>query len=139
MVLNFKSQETKQVIQDLKDTLKACQEGLGLAAPQIGTNLRIFVLESEEKIAVFINPKITRFSRKTTLHNEGCLSVPGRTDEIARASKVILKYYDEDGKKHKIKAAGLLAEAFQHEIDHLDGILYIDKIKNPLPTGRQEK
>ena len=128
-VIDFNARETKKTIQDLKDTLIACKEGLGLAAPQIGINLRIFALDIKNEILIFINPEITHFSSKKSLEEEGCLSVPGITGKIKRANKVVMKYYDENGKKHKIKAKGIIAQAFQHEIDHLNGILYIDKIE----------
>jgi peptide deformylase len=126
-IKDFRAPEVKKTIQDLKDSLKDCQEGLGLAAPQIGVNLRIFALDWEGEIKIFINPKITHLSKKKSLLTEGCLSVPNKIGKIARANKVIMKYYDEEGKKHKMTAKGLLAQAFQHETDHLDGILYIDK------------
>jgi peptide deformylase len=130
VVVDFEYQETKQAIKDLIDTLLVTKEGLGLAAPQIGVNLRIFVLNIKGEFKVFINPEITHFSNKKTLFNEGCLSVMKQFDEIQRSSKVVMKYYDEIGKKHKTTVKGLIAQAFQHEIDHLNGILYIDKIKN---------
>jgi len=126
---DFSSTEIKKVIKDLKDTLEATKEGLGLAAPQIGINLRIFALNLNNEIRVFINPEITHFSKKTTPEQEGCLSVPGRAGLVERFKKVVMKYYDENGVKHKIKAKGLIAQAFQHEIDHLNGTLYIDKLK----------
>jgi len=125
-IVDFNSYETKKLIQDLKDTLVACKEGLGLAAPQIGINLRIFALNIKNEILIFINPEITHFSTKESLEEEGCLSVPGVAGKINRANKVVMKYYDENCKKHKIKAKGIIAQAFQHEIDHLNGILYID-------------
>jgi len=127
-VIDFESQETKQMIKDLIDTLLVTKEGLGLAAPQIGKNLRIFVLNMKGEIKIFINPEITHFSNKKSLFNEGCLSVPGEFDEMERSSKVVMKYYDETGKKHKTTVKGLIAQAFQHEIDHLNGILYVDKL-----------
>ncbi len=128
-VIDFNARKTKKIIQDLKDTLIACKEGLGLAAPQIGINLRIFALNVKNEILIFINPEITHFSIKESLEEEGCLSVPGAIGKVKRVSKVVMKYYDENGKKHKIKAKGIIAQAFQHEIDHLNGILYIDKIE----------
>lgn len=128
VVVNFESSETKETIKDLRDTLLVTKEGLGLAAPQIGINLRIFVLNMKGEFKVFINPEITHFSNKKSIFNEGCLSVMKQFDEIQRSSKVVMKYYDEAGKKHKTTVKGLIAQAFQHEIDHLNGILYIDKL-----------
>ncbi len=129
-VSNFEEKKVQETIQDLKETLRASKEGLGLAAPQIGVNLRIFALDVDDALSIFINPKITHFSSKTKLYDEGCLSVPGVWGKVKRSVKVVMKYYDEKGKKHKIKAKGLIAQAFQHEIDHLDGILFIDKMEN---------
>lgn len=126
-VSNFLATEIKKTIKDLCDTLEATKEGLGLAAPQIGKNLRIFALELNGQIKIFINPTITHFSPKKNLLEEGCLSVPGKSGLVMRSHKVVLKYYDESGKKHKLTAKGLLAQAFQHELDHLNGELYVDK------------
>ncbi len=128
-IIDFKDYKTKKIIQDLKDTLIDCKEGLGLAAPQIGINLRVFALNIKNEILIFVNPEITHFSTKESPEKEGCLSVPGIAGKVDRANKVVMKYYDESGKKHKIKAKGIIAQAFQHEIDHLNGILYIDKMK----------
>lgn len=126
-VTKFNDPKVQKTIQDLKDTLRATKEGLGLAAPQIGANLRIFVLDVEGSTHIFINPEITNFSKKVSPEQEGCLSVPRKSSPIKRSIKIIMKYYDEEGIKHKIKVKGILAQAFQHEIDHLNGILYIDK------------
>ena len=126
-VKDFSDPRVKSVIQDIEDTLKAREDALGLAAPQIGVNLRIFGLDINGKIMIFINPEITHLSKKNSVYQEGCLSVPNKIGRILRANKAIMKYYDTKGRRHKIKAKGIIAEAFQHEVDHLNGILYIDK------------
>jgi peptide deformylase len=104
--------------------------GVGLAAPQIGTPLRVIVigLPEEEDIAL-INPKLVR-RRGERLVNEGCLSVPGYVGEIKRAESVTVKGRDRKGKEIQIKADGRLAQALEHEIDHLNGVLYVDYLES---------
>jgi len=103
--------------------------GVGLAAPQVGTPLRVIVigLPEQEDIAL-INPKIVRRSGER-LVNEGCLSVPGYVGELKRAVSVTVKGRDQNGKEIRIKAGELLAQALEHEIDHLNGVLYIDRLE----------
>lgn len=120
--------EIKKLIPQMIETMRE-NNGMGLAAPQIGKSLRLCIIEEGGKIYVLINPKINSSSRKKIKMEEGCLSFPGEFFPIARAEKVKVRYLDENGKKAKIKAEGLLARALQHEIDHLDGILMIDRIK----------
>lgn len=103
--------------------------GVGLAAPQIGENIRLCTIEVEGLTYALINPKITARSRTKIISEEGCLSFPGQFFPIARSSEVQVRYVDLEGKPAKIKGMGLLARALQHEIDHLDGILIIDRIK----------
>ncbi len=116
----------KKLIGDMLETMYAAP-GVGLAAPQVGIPLRVFVigLPEEEDIAL-INPKIVR-KRGERLVNEGCLSLPGYVGEIKRAESVTAKGRDRNGKEIRIKADGLLAQALEHEIDHLNGMLYVDR------------
>jgi peptide deformylase len=101
--------------------------GVGLAACQIGTNLRIFVISEDlTKKQVFINPEIIKLSKKTETCDEGCLSFPNLFKKIARAKSLKIKAVDENGKEFKLKAKGLCARAIQHELEHLDGILLVD-------------
>lgn len=104
--------------------------GVGLAAPQIGVPLRVIVIgiPGEEDIAL-INPEVVR-RRGERLVNEGCLSVPGYIGEITRSESVRVKGRDQNGKEIRIKADGLLAQALEHEIDHLNGVLYIDRLES---------
>ena len=104
--------------------------GVGLAAPQIGVPLRVIVIgiPEEEDIAL-INPKLVR-RRGERLVDEGCLSVPGYIGQIKRSESVTVKGRDKKGKEVRIKADGLLAQALEHEIDHLNGVLYIDYLEN---------
>jgi peptide deformylase len=118
-----------KLIGDMLETMRSAS-GVGLAAPQIGIPLQVLVigLPEEEDIAL-INPKIVRRCGER-LVNEGCLSVPGYVGEIKRAELVTAKGRDRDGKEIRIKADGLLAQALEHEIDHLNGVLYIDHLES---------
>ena len=119
--------EIQELILNMFETMHQAQ-GVGLAASQVGFNLRLCVIEVEEELYTLINPKITAKSRKKILLDEGCLSFPGIFLPIARATQVQVRYLDQAGKPQKIKADGLLARALQHEIDHLNGVLFIDRL-----------
>ena len=103
-------------------------DGIGLAAPQVGELKRIIVVKTEKASEVFLNPKIIKKSRDSEVMEEGCLSFLNLFLKIKRAKKIELEVLNVKGEKIKIKTEGLLARVFQHEIDHLDGILFIDKI-----------
>jgi len=116
----------------IDDMIKTMQQsnGVGLAAPQVGISLRVIVLQMpEQKPFALINPEIIKRGGEQEV-TEGCLSVPGYCGEIKRSDEVVAKAKDRHGKAVKIKATGLLAEALEHEIDHLNGVLYIDHIEN---------
>ena len=104
-------------------------DGLGLAAPQVDIPLRLCVIEIEGEKMIFMNPQLTSLSRDKIIFEEGCLSLPGKFLPIERSEKVTVRYQDETGKDCKLKATGLLAIALQHEVDHLDGILIVDRYK----------
>jgi peptide deformylase len=120
----------KKLIADMLETLHADDGRAGLAAPQIGKSLRVTVigLPDEEDI-ILINGEIVKRKGERVI-SEGCLSIPGWTGEVKRAEFVTVKGLDINGKQIRIKGEGLLAQALEHEIDHLDGILYIDKLEN---------
>lgn len=125
--------EVLSLIKDMKETLAAAENGVGLAAPQIGKNIRLFVAAEEvakDGHTVFINPEITQVSKKLLSEEEGCLSLPGDWQELARGDKVTIKATDETGAKFKIRAKGILARLILHEVDHLNGILFVDHLKN---------
>ncbi len=137
-VLRQKSKRVKAIdgsiqklIGDMIETMHAVPGRVGLAAPQVGTPLRVIVigLPGEEDI-VLINPEIVRRTGERPV-TEGCLSVPGYYGEIKRAESVTAKGRNSKGKEIRIKANELLAQALEHEIDHLNGILYIDHLENP--------
>ena len=113
------------LLDDMKDTVKK-EEGAGLAAPQVGVLRRVVVVDVPEGYFEFVNPVIT--SQKGEQSGwEGCLSVRGKSGIVSRPMKVTLAYQDRNGEKHVIKAKGFFARAICHEVDHLDGVLYIDK------------
>ncbi len=113
------------LLEDMKDTVKK-EQGAGLAAPQVGLLLRAVVVDVEEGYFEFINPVIMQQKGEQTGW-EGCLSVRGKSGVVSRPMKVTLSYQDRFGEKHLLKAKGFFARAICHELDHLDGILYIDK------------
>jgi peptide deformylase len=118
-----------RLIADMRETMHAAR-GVGLAAPQLGTLLRLIVIGiPEEEDIVLINPQIVRRSGER-LVDEGCLSVPGYMGQIKRAESVTAKGRDQNGKEIRIKGDNLLAQALEHEIDHLNGILYIDHLES---------
>lgn len=104
-------------------------DGIGIAAPQVGTPLRIIVIGTEKSPLILVNPVIRTCSQETEWGEEGCLSVPGVFGKVRRAKKIQVKAVDPLGKALSLKASFLLARVIQHEIDHLDGILFIDKMK----------
>ena len=127
------------LLDDMLETMYAAP-GIGLAAVQVGILKRLIVIDiskdKEKKSPLFlINPKIIDKSEKKSVYEEGCLSLPGQFAEVERPSECTVEYIDYSGKKKKIKAEGLLSTCVQHEIDHLDGILFIDylsKIKKDM-------
>ena len=135
--------ELQEIISDMREALAKEPDGVAIAAQQIAVSLRLFVLspmafEAEEEgkkmdpkeHTVYINPVITKGSRTRAWNPEGCLSVRWLYGNTERAEKVTVKAYDENGKSFTRGASGLLAQIFQHEIEHLDGILFIDHAKD---------
>ena len=128
----------QRLVDDMRETMRSAP-GIGLAANQVGVLQRVIVVELPEneedpqsgKTYAVINPKIVRDSREQVEMEEGCLSVPGLVGDVWRATQVTVKGQDVKGKPIRIKARDLLARVFQHEIDHLNGVLYIDRIESP--------
>ncbi|MBO4710415.1 peptide deformylase [bacterium] len=138
--------ELKELANNMAETMRAA-DGLGIAGPQVGVSLRIFVIDfgyldfvkaeengekpksAEFRPIAFINPEITEKEGKI-VYGEGCLSVPRYNADVERAETIVCKYFDIEGKPQKIKVSGLPAVAIQHENDHLEGILFIDKISS---------
>lgn len=129
----IKDAETQKLLLDMEKTM-LLKDGAGLAAPQIGKSIRIIVISHNGHNLFLINPKITRRSWAQEIGEEGCLSVLGPQGEIIygpvkRHKKVSCLYLDSEGKKQKLQAENMLARVIQHEIDHLDGILFIDRLE----------
>ena len=121
---------TRKLLDDMLETMYDAP-GIGLAAVQVGILRRLIVIDisknEEKKDPLFlINPKILNQSKETSVYEEGCLSLPGQFAEIERPAKCVLKYTDYNGKDKELKAEGLLATCIQHEVDHLNGVLFID-------------
>jgi peptide deformylase len=118
----------ERLVQDMWETMREAP-GVGLAAPQIGESIRVLVAEYENERVALVNPEILKRSEEEELGTEGCLSIPGYVGEdVPRASAVTVKGRDPKGKEIRVKAEGWFARILQHEIDHLDGILFIDRI-----------
>lgn len=129
----FKRNEIQEVIKKMRMANKK-EKGVGLSANQIGLDWQFFIAEipddkGKPKFYSIFNPKIVKVSKNKIILEEGCLSVPGIWGLVERPEQAVLVGFDKNGKKIKIKAWGLLARIFQHEVDHLNGILFIDRTK----------
>ncbi len=116
-----------ELLDDMKDTLYGCGNGVGLAAPQVGILKRIVVIDVGEGLMELINPVIVEQEGEQN-EAEGCLSIPGVYGRVKRPARVVVEYLNRKGKKMRKEGTGLLAICFCHELDHLDGILFDDKI-----------
>ncbi len=120
----------RQLIDDMVETMQQVQ-GVGLAAPQVGVYLRVVVLQMPgEEVITIINPQVVKRSGEREV-SEACLSVPGYTGEIKRSVSVTVKGRDRQGRAIRLKATDLMAQALEHELDHLNGVLYIDHLESP--------
>lgn len=144
----LKSDDFARLRRDLVDSMKH-YGGIGIAAPQIGVDLQVALIElqglnryGEEinlPLTTFINPVITYLTQEQQGFWEGCLSVPGLRGYVERPSRVKVSYLDEQGLEQELIAEGFLATVLQHELDHLEGVLYIDRIKDPRMISYQEE
>ena len=130
LIKDAKKASIKKLIINMLETMEK-NNGVGLAAPQVGKSVRLCVIRVDDTTYVLINPKITYKSWRKEIAEEGCLSFPGKFIPVKRFKKVRVKAQDEQGNSINIKADGLLGRALQHEIDHLDGKLYIEKEVKP--------
>ncbi|HHP7232205.1 MAG TPA: peptide deformylase [Xenococcaceae cyanobacterium] len=126
----------RSLIKDMLQTMYSA-DGIGLAAPQVGVNKQLIVIDCEpdnpENLPlVLINPKIIRFSSQTCDADEGCLSIPGIYLAVNRPEAIEVAFKDEQGKPRKIQASGLLARVIQHEMDHLNGVMFVDRVENEI-------
>ncbi len=124
----------KKIIAKMKKTLAKEETGVGLAAPQVGENIRIILALLGKKITVLINPEITTHSETTNQDDEGCLSIPKKFGKVERWNKIEVKFYDEKFLPKTRTLSDFDARVIQHEIDHLNGVLFIDKVIGALET-----
>ncbi|HID91654.1 TPA: peptide deformylase [Candidatus Gracilibacteria bacterium] len=124
----------KKLIEKMRKTLAKEETGVGLAAPQIGKNIRIILAVLGKKTTVLINPEILTHSKTTNQDEEGCLSIPNRFGTVERWNKIELKFYNEKFLPKTRTLSDFDARIVQHEIDHLDGVLFIDKVIGELTT-----
>lgn len=138
------SAETRRLVSDMFETMYA-EEGVGLAAPQVGISERIIVVDpQQDDLAAFalINPEITETGKETEKGEEGCLSIPGLRDIVERSYHIVVRGLTPEGEQRELTLEGLPARIIQHEVDHLDGILFIDRVsalKRKLLLGKWQK
>lgn len=149
-ISSINSPHIKNIIDDMTRAMADQKDGIAIAAPQIGIQLRIFVISGnllkqadtsyngETGYLVFINPEILKFSREKKELEEGCLSVRWLYGKVKRSTRVTLRAYNEKGEKIERGASGLLAQIFQHEVDHLNGILFTDTAENVWEMSKEE-
>lgn len=142
--------DLRSLVEDMVETMREA-EGVGLAGPQIGVSQRVIVVEYQEgledpeaapgepELYKLVNPEIVRRSSETILGNEGCLSLPGYFGEVERARSVTVRAFTPGGEMTQIEADGWLARIFQHEVDHLDGVLFIDRATQVWQVDEEEQ
>lgn len=142
-VLRMQAEEVKKIdkklqrfLKDMAETMYAA-DGVGLAAPQVGVSKRIVVIDVGEGLIEMINPVIVK-KEGSVIGGEGCLSVPDYEGEVERAEYVECEFTDRNGKRMLLQTDGLLAIAVQHELDHLEGVLFIDKAKSIMPKPKEK-
>jgi peptide deformylase len=139
--------DLKTLVRDMFETMYYA-EGVGLAAPQIGRSLQLLVMDTRNEVEpeagrlALVNPRITQASRATERGTEGCLSIPGVDEQVDRALQIVVEGQDVDGREIELVAEGFTARVLQHEIDHLNGVLFIDRLsplKRELLLSRYRK
>lgn len=123
------SDEIRSLIPEMIETMRK-SDGVGLAAPQINRSIRLFVIEVNGAVSVFMNPAVVGRSEESIVFEEGCLSLPGKFLPIERSERITLSYDDIHGKRRELQADGFLAIVIQHEMDHLDGTLITDRYEH---------
>lgn len=139
---DISSPKIKNLLKDMSEALSTQKDGVAIAAPQIGVPLRVFIVSgklfdtgedpdtSTHPDLVFINPEISKISKDTSAEEEGCLSVVGKYGTVDRPTKTTVRAYNKNGEVFERGGSGLLSKIFQHEMDHLNGVLFIDKAEN---------
>lgn len=120
--------EIRSLVTEMFETMER-EEGVGLAAPQVGRSIRLFVVMADDGIErTFINPQIVATSQETCVYEEGCLSIPKYYEDVVRPERITVQARNEKGRRFNLEAEGFLARVIQHEYDHLEGVLFIDRI-----------
>jgi peptide deformylase len=135
--------EIRQIVRQMLQTMYS-EDGIGLAAPQVAINKQIVVIDidpenPEHQPLVLINPTVKSFGSEIVASQEGCLSIPGVYLDVQRPEAIEVSFKDEQGRPRTIKATGLLSRAIQHEIDHLNGVLFVDRVNNQLALTQELK
>jgi peptide deformylase len=133
--------EVRQMVREMLQTMYS-RDGIGLAAPQVAINKQVIVVDCDPDNAatpplILINPVIKQSSRDIEVGQEGCLSIPGVYLDVKRPGAIEVSFKDEHGRPHTIAATGLLSRAIQHEIDHLNGVLFVDRVENKLALNQE--
>jgi peptide deformylase len=133
--------ETRQMIREMLQTMYS-EDGIGLAAPQVAINKQLIVVDIEPDNAarpplILINPVIKKSGQEIEIEQEGCLSIPGVYLDVKRPGTIEVSFKDEQGRPQTLSTAGLLARAIQHEIDHLNGVLFVDRVENKLALNQE--
>ncbi len=133
--------ELRSLVRKMLQTMYS-EDGIGLAAPQVGVNKQLLVIDADPENEdapplVLINPKVTKSSKEMAKGQEGCLSIPGVYLDVIRPAEVEVSFKDEHGKPKKIKADDLVARVIQHEMDHLNGVLFVDRVENSIALNQE--
>ncbi|BAZ44144.1 polypeptide deformylase [Chondrocystis sp. NIES-4102] len=133
--------EIRKIVKEMLQTMYSA-DGIGLAAPQVGIHKQIIVIDiyldkPDKAPLVLINPKIIKFGKTLCNSEEGCLSIPGVYLDVSRPDEIEVSYKNEQGKPSTIKATGLLSRAIQHEMDHLNGVMFVDRVENSLALNEE--
>jgi len=134
-------QSLRELVTQMLQTMYS-EDGIGLAAPQVAVNKQVIVVDTDPEDAanrpfVLINPKITKSSKTLCTGQEGCLSIPGVYLDVVRPEAIEVTYKDENGRPQKIKANDLLARVIQHEMDHLNGVMFVDRVDNGIALNQE--
>lgn len=133
--------EVRALVREMLQTMYSA-DGIGLAAPQVAVQKQLIVIDCEpdnpvNQPLVLINPQIKQFGRELCTGQEGCLSIPGVYLDVVRPEAIEVAFKDENGRPQRIKAAGLLARAIQHEMDHLAGVMFVDRVENAIALNQE--